>query len=117
MTWGPAPGLPAGWQAALLVGDPAKPGPYVERVKLPPNAMVPAHTHPDAENLTVISGSFGIGHGAVADKSKGQLLPAGSFHYLPPNTAHFAWAGPDGAIVQVEGIGPSGIKMIEPPAK
>ena len=112
VNWGPAPGLPAGWQAAFLDGDPNKPGPYVERVRLPPNAMVAAHTHPDIENITVISGSFGIGQGDVADKSKGQLLPTGSFYMLPANTAHFAWAGPDGAIVQVHGVGPTGITMI-----
>ena len=111
--WGPAPGLPTGWEAAILIGDPAKEGPYVERVKLPPNAMVPPHTHPDIESITVISGSFGIGQGKVADKSKGQVLPAGSFYHLPANTAHFAWSGPDGAIVQVHGIGPSGIRMID----
>jgi quercetin dioxygenase-like cupin family protein len=111
--WGPAPGLPTDWEAAILIGDPAKEGPYVERVKLPPNAMVPPHTHPDIESITVISGSFGIGQGKVADKSKGQVLPAGSFYHLPANTAHFAWSGPDGAIVQVHGIGPSGITMID----
>ena len=111
--WGPAPGLPADWQAAILSGDPAKKGPYVERVKLPPNAVVPPHKHPDIENITVISGSFGIGQGNVADKSKGQVLPTGSFYRLPANTAHFAWAGPEGAVVQVHGVGPSGIKMLQ----
>lgn len=112
VSWGPAPGLPDGWQAAFLVGDPTKPGPYVERVRLPANAMVAPHTHPDIENITVISGAFGIGQGDAADKSNGQLLPAGSFYMLPANTAHFAWAGPDGAVVQVHGVGPTGITMI-----
>ncbi|MBV9654235.1 MAG: cupin domain-containing protein, partial [Acetobacteraceae bacterium] len=88
-------------------------GPYVERVKLPPNAIIPPHTHPDVESLTVLSGSFGIAQGKVADKSRGQILPAGSFYQLPANTAHFAWAGPEGAILQVHGIGPSGITMLD----
>jgi quercetin dioxygenase-like cupin family protein len=112
VTWGPAPGLPADWQIAVLMGDPAKAGPYVQRVKLPPNAMIPPHTHPDDENITVLSGAFGIGEGEVADQAKGRVLPAGSFYYLPANMAHFAWAGPQGAIVQIHGVGPSGIKMI-----
>ena len=113
VVWGEAPGLPADWQIAVLQGDSAKAGPYVERVKLPPNAMVPPHTHPDNENITVLSGSFGIGEGEVADKAKGRVLPAGSFYYLPANMAHFAWAGPEGAIIQIHGIGPSGMKMIQ----
>jgi hypothetical protein len=33
-------------------------------------------------------------------------------HAMPANTAHFAWAGPQGAIVQIHGVGPSGVKMI-----
>jgi hypothetical protein len=89
VTWGSAPGLPADWQIAVLMGDPAKAGPYVQRVRLPPNAMIPPHTHPDDENITVLSGAFGIGEGEVADQAKGRV-----------------------AIVQIHGIGPSGIKMI-----
>jgi quercetin dioxygenase-like cupin family protein len=113
--WGPAKGLPAGWQTAVLAGAPDKKGPYVERVKLPPNAVVPPHTHPDTENITVLEGSFGIGEGAVAEKSKGRVLTAGSFYRLPANTPHFAWAGADGATIQIHGVGPSGIKMLKPP--
>jgi hypothetical protein len=45
-------------------------------------------------------------------QAKGRVLPAGSFYYLPANMAHFAWAGPQGAIVQIHGVGPSGVKMI-----
>src|SRR5690348_13179155 len=73
LKWGPAAGLPAGWEASVLAGDPAKKGPYVMRVKLPANAGVPPHTHPDDENITVISGSFGIGEGKMADQSKGKV--------------------------------------------
>jgi quercetin dioxygenase-like cupin family protein len=82
------------------------------RLKLPPNAAVPPHTHPIAENVTVISGSLGVGLGRVADKSKGRMLSAGAFVLLPANTPHFAWAGPEGAVVQIHGYGPEGIRMI-----
>ena len=41
VAWSPAPGLPADWRIAVLMGDPAEAGPYVERVKLPPNAVRP----------------------------------------------------------------------------
>lgn len=60
----------------------------------------------------MLSGSFGIGEGEVADRAKGRLLRAGSFYYLPAGTAHFAWAGPEGATIQIHGIGPSGINMV-----
>ena len=77
VNWAPATNLPAGWQITVLVGDPAQAGPYVQRVKLPPNAAVPPRAHPDGENITVLSGSFGIGEGEVADQAKGRVLPAG----------------------------------------
>ena len=112
--WGPAKGLPPDWQGAALAGDSTKKGAYVERVKIPPNAMIPPHMHPDTENITVLSGTFGIGQGTSGDKSKGQMLPAGSFYRLPAHTAHYAWTGADGAVIQIHGIGPSAIQMIKP---
>ena len=106
-----------GWKQAVLAGDPEKPGPYVERIKVPPNASVPPHSHPDTENVTVLAGSFGIGEGPKFDKSKGMVLGAGSFYLLPANTVHFAWAGPKGVTLQIHGVGPSGITMVEPAKK
>jgi quercetin dioxygenase-like cupin family protein len=106
-----------GWKQAILVGDPEKPGPYVQRIKIPPNALVPPHSHLDTENLTVLTGTFGIGEGSKADKAKGQVLGVGSFYLLPANTVHFAWAGPKGATLQIHGVGPSGMTMVEPAKK
>jgi quercetin dioxygenase-like cupin family protein len=102
----------AGWKQAILFGDPEKQGPYVERIKIPPNALVPPHSHPDTENITVLAGTFGIGEGSKADKSKGQVLGVDSFYLLPANTVHFAWAGPKGATLQIHGVGPSGMTMV-----
>ncbi len=115
MKWASLQGMP-GVEQVLLLGDPTKSGPYVWRLKIPANTMVPPHTHPDDENITVMSGSFGIGEGEQADKSKGKVLPSGSFYYLPANTPHFAWTGPQEVVVQIHGIGPSGMTMLQPPA-
>lgn len=115
--WMDMKGMPAGWKEAVLVGDPEKPGPYVERIKVPPNSSVPPHSHPDTENITVLAGSFGIGTGEKFDKSKGTVLGVGSFYMLPANTVHYAWAGPKGVTLQIHGVGPSGMTMIEPAKK
>jgi quercetin dioxygenase-like cupin family protein len=106
-------GRPVGWKQAVIAGDPEKPGPYVERIKVPPNASVPPHSHPDTENITVLAGSFGIGTGDKFDKSKGTVLGVGSFYMLPANTTHYAWAGPKGVTLQIHGVGPSGMTMVE----
>jgi quercetin dioxygenase-like cupin family protein len=116
LKWTDIKGMP-GWKEAILVGDPEKAGPYVERIKIPPNALVPPHSHPDTENITVLSGTFGIGSGNKADKTKGQVLSAGAFYLLPANAVHFAWGGPKGATIQIHGVGPSGMTMVEPEKK
>ncbi len=115
VTWSDMKEMP-GWQIAVLAGDPTKPGPYVARFKIPANAMVPPHTHPDTENITVLSGALGIGEGNTSDKSRAHKLPAGAFYLLPASTPHFAWTDTDGAVIQVHGIGPTAMTMLNPPA-
>jgi hypothetical protein len=72
LTWGPAPPvLPKGAQIAVLSGDPSKDGLYVLRLKMPANYKIPAHNHPTAEYVTIISGKFHIGMGDKLDEKKG----------------------------------------------
>ncbi len=52
-------GSPGAVQIAVLYGDPAKPGLYVVRLKLPAGAKVMPHTHPEeVRTLTVLSGTL-----------------------------------------------------------
>ncbi len=106
-----------GWKQAVLVGDPTKAGPYVERVMIPPNALIAPHSHPDAENITVLSGAFAIGEGSTVDKANATVLGVGGFYLLPAHTVHYAWGGPKGAILQIHGVGPSGMTMAGPAQK
>src|SRR5437660_95972 len=54
------PSLPKGATIAILEGNPNKEGPYVFRIKLPDGYRVQPHTHPHAERVTVLAGSFNI---------------------------------------------------------
>ena len=83
--------------------------------RFPPNATTPLHTHPNTENITVLAGSFGLAENSTFDKSSGKILTPGSFYLLPPNQAHFAWSGADGAIIQIHGVGPSGMTVLHAP--
>src|SRR5437016_814388 len=48
--WGPAPdAFPPGAQAAVLEGDPTKPGIFTMRVKFPNGYKVAPHSHPKQE--------------------------------------------------------------------
>ena len=112
--WGPAPPtLPKGAQLAVLSGDPSKAGLYVIRLKLPANYQIPAHHHPTAENVTVLSGSFHAGMGDKMDHSKAQAFEPGGFAALPANMNHYAWAASD-TVIQVHGEGPFAVTYVNP---
>ena len=64
-------------EAVVLLGDPRRRGPYVVRLNVPPNTATSAHSHPQDESVTVISGWIGFGLGPVVDRAKGRVLPAG----------------------------------------
>ena len=92
-TPGPA-SYPKGAQMALLHGDPSKPEIFGLRLKLPKGYAIPPHFHPNSENVTVISGTFRVGMGEVADRAKAAALPVGSFFTFSSGMAHYAFADP-----------------------
>jgi len=114
LNWGPAPpAFPKGAQIAVLTGDPSKEGLYVVRLKVPAGYKVPAHVHPNDENVTVISGTFNIGTGDKLDESKGQALKAGGFAKVSKGMQHYAWFTED-SVIQVHGMGPQGLTYVNP---
>src|SRR5436305_13683979 len=76
--WKPFPAFPAGARLAIMVGHPAEPGPYVVRVKLPSDAKLMPHKHPDDRIYTVMSGVFYIGLGESFDSDQAKAYPTGS---------------------------------------
>ena len=75
LKWAVAPQFGKGVQTAVLAGDPSKEGPYVMRIKLPASTIVPAHTHDKAENITVISGTFGVGIVCKPTRARDKSFP------------------------------------------
>lgn len=109
--WGPAPpSFPAGAQAAVLMGDPGKPGPFVLRLKFPSGYVVPPHRHSKEEHVTVLAGSFAFGLGAMVDR-EARPMPPSSFVRIPANTTHWAWAQGE-TVVQINGVGPFDIRFL-----
>jgi quercetin dioxygenase-like cupin family protein len=101
-----------GMEQVNLVGDPAKPGPYTIRLKFPKGYKVGAHTHPDAREVTILSGVFATGYGDKFDEAKLKVLPAGSFYTEPANLPHYIEIKED-VILQVTGIGPSSRRFVD----
>ena len=97
----------------FLVGDPAKPGPYVVRVKLPNGIKLMPHAHPEDRIYTVISGVFYIGLGETFDETKLMAFPPGAVIVLPGNQPHFHWAKSGEYITQVSAVGPLGMHYVD----
>ena len=113
MEWKPFPAFPREARLAVLVGDPAEPGPYMIRVKVPDNVKLMPHRHPEDRIYTVIAGVFYIGLGDQFDADKLKAYLPGAVIVLPGNTSHFHWAKSGEYITQVTAIGPLGLEYID----
>ena len=111
--WKPFPAFPPSVRLAVVVGNPAEPGPYTIRVRAPHGVKLPPHRHPEDRVYTVISGVFYIGLGDEFDASKLEAYPPGAVVVLPGNTSHFHWAKSSEYVTQVTGIGPLGLDYVD----
>jgi quercetin dioxygenase-like cupin family protein len=103
--WSESPRAP-GVQAATLVGDPSKPGPYVIRAKYPSNTVNRPHHHPGDEEITVLSGTLYFGRGPTMEPEKTMTLPAGSFIAQPAKSWHYLFTKVEPVEVEIRGVGP-----------
>jgi mannose-6-phosphate isomerase-like protein (cupin superfamily) len=113
--FGAAPAfLPPGAQLAVLEGDPmASSGDFTIRLKMPDGYKVAPHTHPNRENVTVLSGTLKVGMGDQFDASKMMSFGAGSFTYLDPSMHHYAMASGE-TVIQIHGMSPVKFNYINP---
>jgi hypothetical protein len=112
MEWKPFAAFPPAARLAVLVGDPAKPGPYVIPVRVPMGTRLMPHKHPEDRIYTVMSGVFYIGLGETFDESRLSAFAPGSVVVLPGGQPHFHWAKSGEYISQVSAIGPLGLEYV-----
>jgi quercetin dioxygenase-like cupin family protein len=112
--WTAAPkALPPGARWFVLSGDPTKEGPYVVRLQLPAHYQIPAHNHPTAEMVTVLSGRVLFGMGDKLDEKKGTVVKDGGFAEAPAKMNHYVSAI-YASVVEVYGQGPLTITYVDP---
>lgn len=91
--------------AEILFGHPDSAGPFVMRIRELPGTVVPPHTHPVDEHITVVSGTWYFGIGERFDSTALRELTVGAYAFAPAGTTMFGYS-PDAAVVQVHGVGP-----------
>ena len=101
--WFTPPYYKEGRQRAQLFGDSSQGGAWVDRVKIPADLRVLAHTHPQDELVTVIEGTWYVGEGERFDSAKLKAYPVGSFIVIPAGTPHFVAANDGAVVVQLSG--------------
>jgi quercetin dioxygenase-like cupin family protein len=105
------PSLPPGIKVAVLEGDPSKEGPFMMRIQLPADYKIPPHFHPAIEHVTVISGSFYMGHGEQFKPDAAKELTPGGVAVMATGERHYAFTKKK-AEIQLHGIGPWGITYV-----
>lgn len=107
------PGFDPGMKIAVIDGNPDSSGAYTLRLSFPAGYRFPAHFHPMAENLTVLSGTLLLAMGDRADESKLHAYRAGDYLHLPPVKPHFGGAR-EATVIQLHGQGPFKITLAQP---
>jgi quercetin dioxygenase-like cupin family protein len=104
-----------GAQIAIIAGDPAGHGIYIQRVRFPPHVMDRPHWHPNDRHVTVIKGTWYTGTGGVFDPSRAVPLKPGSYMLHPARALHWDGSNSDEeVIVQVFGEGPADTTAADP---
>ena len=109
---GPA-SLEEGAEYSVLYGDPGAEGVFAMRLRMPDGFAIAPHTHPRAEIVTVISGTFLIGTGEEADRDAATRLEPGGFFAFDPGMAHYVFTEGE-TVVQLNSMGPWAIEYIDP---
>jgi hypothetical protein len=111
--WGPVNA--AGAQAAVVVGDPNKPGFYAVYTKWTKgNHFSHPHFHPNDRYIVVLQGTWWVGTGPKFDPEHGSTpMPVGSFVTHFGKQVHWDGAKDEDAVLLIMGEGPATATDVE----
>ncbi|HEV3333804.1 MAG TPA: cupin domain-containing protein [Bryobacteraceae bacterium] len=96
----------AGADTATLLGDPSKPGVYVQLIRWHPHNMSRPHSHSTERYITVLSGTWWIGTGPKYDPDSTFPVTAGTYVVDRPNELHYDGAKDTECVLEIVGTGP-----------
>ena len=97
----------SGAKTAVVLGDPFKPGLYIELLKWTPHHMSRPHFHLHDRYITVLSGTWWVGTGTKFDPDSTVPMPAGTFVTHFAKQIHYDGAKDEEMVIEVVGEGPS----------
>jgi len=114
LEWTAAPSVGPGAMIAVIEGDLKAAEPFTFRLKVPANSKIGVHTHPVAERVTVISGTFYFATGDKADPAMTKAYQAGDILIIPAGMPMYATTKDQEAVLQLHGVGPWGLSYLDP---
>lgn len=101
---------------SIVMGDPAKPGPYIVLTKwYAGNHFSRPHSHPHDRYITVLKGTWWVGSGGTYDPASTVPMPAGSVVTHFGRQVHYDGAKTEDAVLQISGEGPATSSLFVPP--
>ncbi len=97
---------------AILVGDPNKPGIYVELTRWHAGNMSRPHYHVNDRYITVLSGTWYVGTGPHWDPNQTVGMTPGSFVRHPAMGIHWDGAKDADCVIEIVGMGPATTTMV-----
>ena len=92
-----------------VMGDPSKPGPYIQILKWWPGNFSKPHFHTQQRYITVLSGTWWVSSSNHYDPNNTYPIPAGTLVQDNANTVHWdgAKAGGEPVVLEIVGEGPA----------
>lgn len=114
LEWGPVASMPPGATGAVLEGDLAEAEDFTLRIRFPADYVIPLHTHPAVERVTVLEGTLYFGIGDTFDREAAKTLPPGTLAVMDVGVPMYGFTGDEPVVIQINGRGPWGIEYVNP---
>lgn len=113
IVWRPCPpNLPSGCEIAVLEGNPQAPNLFTVRFRLTDDFVMPAHTHPGDERVTVLKGQLAVAFGIDGSREDARQFGPGDYYVNARGAVHTVW-GDELSEIQITGIGPWEARFVE----
>lgn len=111
--WMPCPPhLPPGCDIAVLEGNPKAAELFTVRFRLDKGFVMPPHTHPRDERVTVMEGRVSVAFGRDGTHATARTFGPGDYYINARGAIHTVWAD-EASVVQITGIGPWEADFVE----